>query len=50
VSRLAALGWTARTDLREGIGKAYDTAPFRHRDHAAALRRPGQPAAPQESP
>jgi GDP-L-fucose synthase len=29
VSRLVALGWRARTELREGIQKAYDTAPFR---------------------
>lgn len=29
VSRLAALGWRARTPLREGISKAYETAPFR---------------------
>ena len=30
VSRLAALGWRARTGLREGIRQAYDSAPFRH--------------------
>ncbi len=29
VSRLAALGWRARTGLREGIRAAYDSAPFR---------------------
>ncbi|HEV8693298.1 MAG TPA: GDP-L-fucose synthase [Lysobacter sp.] len=29
VSRLASLGWHARTLLREGIQKAYDAAPFR---------------------
>jgi GDP-L-fucose synthase len=29
VSRLAALGWKARTALREGIARAYETAPFR---------------------
>lgn len=29
VSRLAALGWRARTPLREGIQMAYDQAPFR---------------------
>jgi GDP-L-fucose synthase len=29
VSRLAALGWRARTPLEEGIRLAYDTAPFR---------------------
>ena len=30
VSRLAALGWRARTSLRDGIQMAFDTAPFRH--------------------
>jgi len=35
VSRAAALGWTARTSLRDGIQRAYDSAPFR-RDTAAA--------------
>ena len=29
VSRLAALGWRARTALREGIRLAYEAAPFR---------------------
>ena len=29
VSRLAALGWKARTSLRDGIRLAYDSAPFR---------------------
>jgi GDP-L-fucose synthase len=29
VSRLAAMGWRARTPLPEGIQKAYDAAPFR---------------------
>jgi GDP-L-fucose synthase len=29
VSRLAALGWRARTSLRDGIRMAYDSAPFR---------------------
>jgi nucleoside-diphosphate-sugar epimerase len=29
VSRLAALGWRARTPLREGIALAYAAAPFR---------------------
>ncbi len=29
VSRLAALGWRARTGLRDGIQRAYDSAPFR---------------------
>ncbi len=28
VSRLAALGWRARTPLREGIARAYAAAPF----------------------
>jgi GDP-L-fucose synthase len=30
VSRLAALGWRARTALEEGIRLAYEAAPFRH--------------------
>jgi GDP-L-fucose synthase len=30
VSRLAALGWRARTPLREGIVRAYESAPFHH--------------------
>ena len=29
VSRLAELGWRWKTPLREGIQKAYDSAPFR---------------------
>ena len=29
VSRLAALGWRARTSLPDGIRAAYDSAPFR---------------------
>jgi GDP-L-fucose synthase len=29
VSRMTALGWRARTGLREGIRAAYDSAPFR---------------------
>ncbi|CAG9168823.1 GDP-L-fucose synthase family protein [Cupriavidus pinatubonensis] len=29
VSRLASLGWNARTSLRDGIRLAYDAAPFR---------------------
>jgi GDP-L-fucose synthase len=29
VSRLAALGWRAKTPLVDGIRKAYDAAPFR---------------------
>ncbi|MBN8490657.1 MAG: GDP-L-fucose synthase [Burkholderiales bacterium] len=29
VSRMAALGWRARTGLREGIAQAYASAPFR---------------------
>ncbi|AXE32666.1 GDP-fucose synthetase [Chromobacterium phragmitis] len=30
VGRLAALGWRARTPLREGLRLAYETAPFRN--------------------
>jgi len=30
VSRLASLGWRARTSLIDGIRAAYDNAPFRH--------------------
>jgi GDP-L-fucose synthase len=30
VSRLAALGWQARTPLREGIAMAYAATPFKH--------------------
>jgi GDP-L-fucose synthase len=30
VSRLTALGWRARTPLREGIARAYEAAPFHH--------------------
>ena len=30
VSRLAALGWRARTPLHEGIARAYESAPFHH--------------------
>jgi len=29
VSRLAAVGWRARTELRDGIQRAYQSAPFR---------------------
>jgi GDP-L-fucose synthase len=29
VSRIAALGWRARTELRDGIAAAYSAAPFR---------------------
>ena len=36
VSRLAALGWRARTPLREGIARAYEAAPF----HPAASLSP----------
>jgi GDP-L-fucose synthase len=28
VSRLAALGWRASTELRDGIRAAYESAPF----------------------
>ena len=30
VSRAAALGWQARTSLRDGIERAYESAPFRY--------------------
>ena len=30
VSRLASLGWSARTALRDGLRLAFDSAPFRH--------------------
>jgi GDP-L-fucose synthase len=30
MSRLAALGWRARTPLREGIARTYESAPFHH--------------------
>jgi GDP-L-fucose synthase len=36
VSRAEALGWTARTKLRDGIRKAYESAPFRHATAPAA--------------
>jgi GDP-L-fucose synthase len=36
VSPLQALGWQARTPLREGIQKAYDAAPFRPQAHGPA--------------
>ena len=38
VSRLAALGWRARTKLRDGIRRAYEAAPFR--SSAERLDRP----------
>jgi len=31
VSRLAQLGWRARTSLRDGIRQTYETAPFRQK-------------------
>ena len=37
VSRAEALGWKARTSLRDGIERAYESAPFRH---AAASASP----------
>lgn len=36
VSRLSALGWKARTPLREGIAKAYRSAPFFKPDESSA--------------
>jgi GDP-L-fucose synthase len=42
VSRLAALGWRARTGLREGIARAYARAPFT----APAAREAHAPADP----
>lgn len=38
VSRLAAMGWKARTPLREGIAIAYASAPFREMDETARNR------------
>ena len=35
VSRLASLGWRARTSLIDGIRAAYDNAPFRHQSRVA---------------
>ena len=40
VARINALGWSARTTLREGIERAYAAAPFRHR--AQPLSTEGQ--------
>ena len=40
VSRLAALGWRASTELRTGIERAYATAPFRSSPVTAANRGP----------
>jgi GDP-L-fucose synthase len=42
VGRIAALGWRAATELRTGIRKAYDAAPFRHA--AAPTAASGQPS------
>jgi len=36
VSRLAALGWTARTPLHEGVASAYAAAPFANSAAATA--------------
>ena len=41
VSRLEALGWKARTDLRTGIERAYAQAPFRH-DAATTSATPAE--------
>jgi GDP-L-fucose synthase len=50
VSRLAALGWKARTGLRDGIAKAYDAAPFRSGHEAGTARAtPGGRGSKQES-
>jgi GDP-L-fucose synthase len=38
VSRLAALGWHARTSLRDGIAKAYAASPFVNAEAAAATK------------
>ena len=50
VSRLAALGWEARTGLRDGIRRAYEAAPFRsgHDAGSAETTRAGH-GARQES-
>ena len=37
MSRLAALGWRARTSLRDGIRLAYESAPFRASSTATSL-------------
>jgi GDP-L-fucose synthase len=42
VSRLSALGWHARTSLREGIAKTYAAAPFAR----ASVSRPELPVQP----
>lgn len=39
VSRLAALGWRARTSLRDGIRAAYDTSPFGNRSITSSATR-----------
>jgi GDP-L-fucose synthase len=38
VGRLAALGWRAKTSLRDGIALAYAAAPFARADAAPAQR------------
>jgi len=45
VSRAAALGWTARTALRDGIAQAYESAPFRRDTAPSASRTPALPTA-----
>jgi GDP-L-fucose synthase len=49
VSRLAALGWKARTGLRDGIRKAYEAAPFRSGQDGGAGRGAGRPVVNQET-
>ena len=48
VSRLEALGWKARTGLRDGIRKAYEAAPFRSGQDGAAGPDAARPVARQE--
>ena len=49
VSRLAALGWKARTGLRDGIRKAYEAAPFRSGQDGGVGRAAGRPVVNQET-
>ena len=43
VGRLAALGWRARTSLRDGIARAYAAAPFARQTAPAARTRAPTP-------